>query len=284
MPGEEKTSRRRAVIVTAVFLCLLGSIIYYLRVEHGYLRWRFIGGDEELIGPALETGDISTDQVVALVNSGATWEVRVEALRTVGESSRFERPLSDSAVRAITQFLADNLPTGQFERGQACDLVAGIALRSSRVELAPVLRTVAADPRQHVRLRVAIAFNNGGPDWAVPVLGALLSDSDPEVRGEAVSSVAEFHRRCVVISSLLPRVRAMLESGREDEWVRVEALFTLFQCGQLGEEQIARFLNDPQAKVAVAAGRLRDRLRSAGKDDGKRAAPNPGAEQTPSSD
>ncbi|MHC4199139.1 MAG: HEAT repeat domain-containing protein [Planctomycetota bacterium] len=283
MPEEQKMNRRRAVIVTAVFLCLLGGIIYYLRVEHCYLKWRFVGGDEQLIESALEVGDISADRVVALVNSGATREVRLQALRTVSTSSRFEPPLSDSAVHAITK-LAQDMPTDQYERALVSLSVARIALRSSRVELAPVLRTVAADPSPHVRLHVAIALSDGGPDWAVPVVGALLSDTDPEVRSGAVSSIAGFHRGGITISSLLPRVRAMLRSSTEAEKVRVMALWTLFRCGQLREEQIAPFLDDPQAKVAAAARRLRERLRSEGNDGGEAVAPDPGAEQTSSSD
>ena len=282
MPEEQKPNRRRAAIVTVVFLSVIGCIIYFLRVEHGYLRWRFVGGNEELIAPALETGDISTDQVVALVNWGATWEVRLQALRAVGTSSRFERPLSDSAVRAITECARD-MPTDQFEREHASWLVARIALRSSRVELAPVLRTVAADPSPGVRAIVAFAFNEDGPEWALPVLGALLSDADPGVRGKPVCAVTDLHRKGVDTSSLLPRVRAMLQSGAEVETVRLSALWVLFRCGQLGEEQITSYLNDPQAKVAVAARRLRDRLRSED-EGGEGVAPDPGAAETPSPD
>jgi len=105
-----------------------------------------------------------------------------------------------------------------------------------------------------------------------------------ESGGGAVWAIMGFHRKGVDTSSLLPRVRAMLQSGTEVEAVRLSALWTLFRCGQLGEEQIAPLLNDPQAKVAVAAGRLLDRLRSADNDGGERVAPDPGAEQTPSSD
>lgn len=283
MPEGEKPNRRRAAIFAVVFLSVLGCIIYFLRVEHCYLKWRFVGGDEQLIESALEVGDISADRVVALVNSGATRKVRLQALRTVSTSSRFEPPLSDSAVRAITEF-AQDMPTDQYERALASLSVARVTLRSSRVELAPVLRTVAADPSRRVRLHVAIELNAGGPEWALPVIGTLLSDSDPEVRDEAVSGVAEFHERGIPISSLLPRVRAMLRSNTEVEAVRLSAMWTLFQCGQLREEQIARFLNDPHSRVGAAARRLLGRLRSAADDDGVRAAPGPGAEQTPSSD
>ncbi len=283
MPEEQKTNRRRAVIVTAVFLCVLGSIIYYLRVEHCYLKWRFVGGDEQLIESALEVGDISTDRVIALVNSGATWEVRLQALQIVGTSSRFERPLSDSAVRAIIEF-AHDLPADPRMRHEASAAIARAACGGSRVELLPVLKMLAADPSPRVRVNVASALCYGGPAWAVPVLAVLLSDADAEVRGGAAWAVADFHSKGVDTSSLLPRVRAMLQSGTEVEAVRHIALWTLFQCGQLGEEQIARFLNDPQAKVAVAARRLLDRLRSEGNDGGEGVAPNSGAEQTPSSD
>lgn len=274
MPQDEKPRPRRASIISLVLFSLIAGFVWYVRSDYGYLKWRFVGGEEELIGHALETEDISTGQVVALVNSGATYEVRFEALRTVGESPKFKRPLSDSAVLAIARF-AHDLPTDLSRREDASAAIARIALRSSRAEVRTLLRAVAADPSPSVRLLVALEMASGGPEWAVACLRPLLTDSDPEVRGAAVSVVDGSHRRGVRVSSLLPTVRAMLQSSTETEAVRLQALWTLFLCGQLGEEQITPYLTDAHRSVAVAAKRLRDRMRSTSNDDGRQLPPNP---------
>ena len=254
---------------------LVGCVIVYLRAEHNYLKWRFVGGEEELIGHALETENISSGQVVALVNSGATCDVRLEALRTVGESSKFERPLSGSAVLAIGKFARD-LPTDPVKRQEASAAIARIALGSSRAEVQALLNAVAADPSPAVRFHVALELTSGGPEWAVAALLRLLADTDPRIRGAAVSGVAAFHRRGAMVTSLLPSVRAMLRSSTEAEAVRLQALWTLFLCGQLNEEQITPYLADTHGSVSVAAKRLRDRMRSTGNGDGERLPPNPG--------
>jgi hypothetical protein len=157
-PEEAQPNRRRAVVACSVFAVVLAGTIYLLRTNLAYLKWRFIGSEPELISDALETGAISPDQVVALVNSGATYEVRLKALRTMGSSPSHPAPFGDHMVEAIRGFAAD-LPEHPTTKRHAVSSLVRVVSNSQRRELIDVLEAIAADPDFLVRSSVCHAFD-----------------------------------------------------------------------------------------------------------------------------
>jgi len=285
MPEQPKPNRRRAVVVTTVFALVLGCIFYYLWRNHAYLKWRFVGSEPGLMSHALETGYITPEQVVTLVNSGATFEVRVSALRTLCVSEKFEVPYDDRVVESISTFAA-NLPEDPMGVCSVASLLAIVVSRSERPELLGVLEPLSAHPvvfvrravlsafrgewslgekgrailsrlasdqDSHVRGEVADALVAGpGPEWAVDILRGLLHDADAQVRCSAVFAVASF-RQADGTNPFAARVREILDSPDEDGEVRAAALCFLFHKGHLGDNELATLANNHQKRVAETA-------------------------------
>ena len=156
-PEAPKPNRRRGVIFSTVFALVLGGIIYSLWTNHAYLKWRFIGGEVDLMDDCFETGYLTPDQVVTLVNSGATIEVRSTALWLISGSEKFESPWNDTIAKAIRRFAAD-LPEDGSERLRAAHAIAWAVAKSRRPELGEVLEAFAAHPDRNMRSRVANVF------------------------------------------------------------------------------------------------------------------------------
>jgi hypothetical protein len=307
-PDAPKPSRRRAVVVCAVFAVVLAATIYLLRTNLAYLKWRFIGREHELIYDALETGAISADQVVKLVNSGATAEVRSAALGAVAASSRIQPPYDDRIVTAIELFAAD-LPEAENGKWGAAHAVVAAVRRTRQSALMPVLKTLAGDTDPEVRMcvagvlggdadlseesralvrmlakdphpavRVSIAralYRKDAPDWTVPILRRLLEDADAQVR-ESATIAAHSCRREDGANPFSSRLREMLDSPTEDEDVRDAALGVLCHGGALGDEDLAALANDPQERVAETAKRLiklRDAERKAEREAARNGSP-----------
>jgi len=288
IPDSPKPNRRRAVVVTTVFALILGCIIYYLWTNHAYLKWRFIGSEPGLMSHAFETGYITPEQVVTLVNSGATFKVRAEALATIGGSERFKAPYDDRIVDSIKAFAA-NLPEDPSEALSAASALVGALPRSKRPELigvvsmlathpmpfvrmsvvrvfrtdwglgkegATVLAKLAADQNPLVRMEVAeVLERHHAPEWAKGILRGLLDDTDARVRSIAVDAVPSF-RSADGRTLFAKRLRTMLDSSNEVERVRVAALVSLFRTGNIHSDELTALATDPHARVAMVAKRF----------------------------
>ena len=287
-PDAPKPNRRRAIIVCTIFAVVLGGIFYYLWTNHAYLKWRFIGSEPGLMSHALETGYITPDQVVTLVNSGATFEVRGEALATIACSEGFRAPYDDRIVDSIRAFAA-NLPEDPSEALSAANALVAALPRSKRPELIGVVSMLATHPIPFVRMSVVRVFRTDwglgkdgatilaklaadqdplvrmevaevlerhhAPEWAKGILRGLLDDSDDRVRSIAVDAVPSF-RSADGRTLFAKRLRTMLNSSDEVERVRVAALVSLFRTGNIHSDELAALANDPHARVAMVAKRF----------------------------
>jgi hypothetical protein len=289
-----KPNRRRGVIFTTVFALVLGSIIYYLWTNHAYLKWRFVGGEVDLMDDCLATGYLSPGQVVTLINSGASRDIRDTALRLVGNSRKFDIPYNDRIVKAIRSFAAE-LPGEGYERGASAHTVALAIGRSGRSDLVDALGPLAGDENSDVRASVPAAFSIGldyggtefgdegwelirklvvdpvprvrmqtlfsltgedAPAWATAAVLTLLSDPDAQVRRFAVNVGARLLQRGKGAELLPTRIRQILDSPNEDELLRTTALSALCRLKLIDDDELASLADDPQQGVAVRAKEL----------------------------
>ena len=294
-PETAKPNRRRAIVACSVFAVVLAGTIYLLRTNLAYLKWRFIGSEPEVIYDALETGAISPGQVVALVNSGPTYEVRSEALQAIGGSRSFAAPYDDRVVEAIQVFAAE-LPKDRCERIAATSVLSQIVRISGRPELIHVLETLSEDSDPNVRVAVVGAFHGEGglgekgqlllrklaadeeamvrgavadvldrdglpvtrtpvPEWAMPIVRDLLEDPDAGIRRSAVSATLGF-TDAEGAPLFAKRLREILGSTGENEDLRDSALRVLFFGGTLDDDELAALADDPQERVARTANRF----------------------------
>jgi HEAT repeat protein len=293
-PDAPKPNRRRAIVVTTVFALVLGSVTYYLWTNHAYLKWRFVGGEVELMDDCLETGYISAGQIIKLVNSGATSEIRVTALRLVGTSRGFKIPLGSSLVEAIRTFVAE-LSGSRSERAFAAHTAVMAIGRSGRSDVVDILELLAGDEDALVRVQVTAAFsslNDYGdsdlgdegwailkklaadpspdvrlmavhtlaskptPEWAESVVLASLGDTDPRVRKYAVHTAASLLQDGKRAQLSVGLIRQILDSPTEDGNVRAWALRALYDLKLVDDDQLAAMLEDPQEPVVEEAKRL----------------------------
>jgi len=293
-PDAPKPNRRRAVITCTVFALVLGGVIYYLWTNHAYLKWRFVGGEVKLMDDCLATGYLSPDQVVTLVNSGATTAVRIRALGLIGNTWKFKIPFDERLVEAIRTFAAE-LPGDESERVQGAHVVAMAIGRSGRSELVDVLgpfandgndavrssvptaffvdtdygdtdlgdegwmliKNLATDPAPDVRMRVLYSLTGErAPEWAEAVVLELLGDADAQVRRCAVGTAAMLLRKGKGAKLFPDRIRQILESPEEDVRVRSSALSALCRLQLIDDEKLSAMLSDPQERVAETAKEL----------------------------
>jgi len=291
MPEEAKPNRRRAVVVTTVFALVLGSIIYYLWTNHAYLKWRYIGGEVKLMDDCLATGYLSPDQVVTLVNSGATAEVRIRALGLIGNTWKFKIPYSDRLVEAIRTFAAE-LPGDESGRARGGHAIAMAVGRSGRPDLVDVLEVLARNKDANVRISVTHAFfidtdygdtdlgdagwgilkkltadpsadvrmwslhclkGERAPEWAASVVLAGLKDTDAQVRRFALAVAARLLRKGKGGKLSPDLIRRILKSPTEDEDVRASALSALCYLKLVDDDMLTAMLDDPQKRVAGTA-------------------------------
>jgi HEAT repeat protein len=286
-PETPKPNRRRAVIVTTVFALVLGSIIYYLWTNNAYLKWRFVGGEEDFIQSTLDEGDITLDQIIALVGLGATPEVRRVALGVLEDSKTLNAPYDDRIVETIKRFAA-GLPEDTRNRGMDANSVTWLISKSGRQELIEILEEFAADANPAVRASIAHAFSsdmNFGEkgrtlvsrlvadqsplvraeaasalmscdhttDWAVPIVRSLFDDADPRVRASSIEAAQIVLFGNHGEESFGPRLREMLDSPQEDAEVRMLALEILLGMRLIGDDDLLALTKDPTKRVAERA-------------------------------
>ena len=303
MPASDtpKPNRRRAVVFCATFAVILSGAVYYLWANHAYLKWRFVGGEAGLMKSALKVGQISPDQVIGLVTSGATDAVRKCALYTISSSDRFERPYGKRIVSAIHSF-ATNLPDKPIARRNASRDLAMAIGSSGRPELIDILERLATDQDFWVRVAVASAFdqetdfgergwrilrrfaadpapvvrrsvtyklaNERAPEWAAPVLRGLLDDADPRVRRSAVSAAGRILYLGKGRDVLAPRLREILHSTEEDAELRASAIWALGRSGLLEDKELDELVGSPFERMAKAAREVIE-MRAAGRHEAR---------------
>jgi len=290
-PDTPKPNRRRAVVVTTVFAIVLGGIFYSLWTNHAYLKWRFIGGEVGLMDDCFATGYLSPDQVVTLVGYGATTEVRSTALWLVSGSENFESPWDNTIAQAIRRFAA-KLPEDGTGRLRAAHAIAWAVAKSRRPELVEVLEAFAAHPAAEIRSQVAVAFWDESefdrrgwetllylylgsddafdrvrsamrsracerpPKWAAPVIHGLLHDADRSVTRSAVTAAGRIMGSGRDAELLSSRLREILDSPGENEWVRVSVLGVLYRNGKIKDEELAAFASCSSEHLAKEARKL----------------------------
>lgn len=287
MPEETKPNRRRAVVFTSAFAVVLSGVIYYSWVNNAYLKWRFIGGEEEFMQSALDEGDITLDQIIALVGLGATHEVRRVALRALKDSKTLNAPYDDRIVETFKRFAAE-LPEDTRNRGMDATSVAWLISKSGRQELIEILEEFAADANPVVRASIAHAFSSDmnfdekgrtlviqlvtdqsplvrkeatfalmccdhTTDWAVPIIRSLFDDADPRVRASSIKAAQILLFSSHGEESFSPRLREMLDSPEEDAEVRALALVILLGMRLISDDDLLALTKDPTKSVAERA-------------------------------
>lgn len=255
-PDVPKPNRRRAVISITVFTIILGVIVHYLWTNNTYFKWRFVGGEVHMMRRALSKGYISPDQVVTLLNAGATDEVRLEALRVMGRSRRFGPPCADSVIAAVIEFAAD-MP--KLHPPQAAPAKALLELVSSfrhpgLAEKIVVMFVSHRDRklRSHVHnWAMDVMRRRDTSEWAETTLCNLLDNTNPEVRQVAVYGAYALRNGGTGI--LLSRLRETLDSRKEKPGLRAMALKVLFRNGLIHDGQLATMANSRHKQIAEAA-------------------------------
>jgi HEAT repeat protein len=175
--------------------------------------------------------------------------VRAQAADALGRADAGERA---TAVAALLRACADAHPSVRY----------AALLSLGELAAADAVATLAAhlDDREPLcREAAAIALGQLGPaggDAAWTALAAALSSPEPEVRFQAIASLAE-----IDVARAVPLVLPLVDDG--DNKVRAQAAAALGDSGERGHaDRLARLLDDAdevQHEAALALARMGDR-------------------------